>query len=302
MQNAIQVEKLSYRFGHNNYLFDELELDVPNGACFGLLGRNGAGKTTLMKLLCGLLTPQQGKIQWWDKDLKLHATSIYQKVGLLIGEPRLYNHLSGTENLEIYTTYRELPVQRITDVLHQVGLDRQATKKVSHYSTGMRQRLGIALALLHHPDFLILDEPTNGLDPQGIAEVRQLILELRQQHTILISSHLLSEVEQTCTHLAVLDEGKRLFQGTLEGLRLRKQNAQAVVVIESAPGAAWPSDLSIPALPFEGGQFRISSLDKMEIPGLIDRLRSRGFPIYQIRLERPNLEASFLDLFQAERK
>jgi ABC-2 type transport system ATP-binding protein len=233
--------------------------------------------------------------------LREDKLGIYRKIGLLIGEPRLYSHLSGAENLYVYTTYRQLDPGTVPDVLERVGLSQQASKKVRHYSTGMRQRLGIALALLHRPDFLILDEPTNGLDPQGIADVRRLILGLREEHTILVSSHLLSEVEQTSTHLAVLEEGKLLFQGSMEALRSRKRSTGFSLLVETRPEATWPPEIPFPSASLGAGKFRIDLTDREQIPPLIDRLREAGLSLYQFRIEEPDLEASFLDLFQKEK-
>jgi len=297
---VLVTENLSYHFPKGVPLFESLDLEIPDGSCFGLLGRNGAGKTTLMKLVCGLLTRSGDSVRWWGQEFRENKLGIYRKIGLLIGEPRLYNHLSGTENLAIYSTYRKLDSRSIPDMLDRVGLSKQASKKVRHYSTGMRQRLGIALALLHRPDFLILDEPTNGLDPQGIAEVRGLILELREEHTLLVSSHLLSEVEQTSTHLAVLEEGKLLFQGSMEALRSRKRSAGFSLLVETRPETAWPDGIRLPAESLGAGKFRISLTEREQIPPLIDRLRESGLSLFQFRIEEPDLEASFLDLFQKE--
>lgn len=299
-ETVLATENLHYQFRKEDSLFSGLELAIPRGSCFGLLGRNGAGKTTLMKLLCGLLSPKEGSIHWWGKNLQDYQEEIYTRIGLLIGAPRLYNHLSGHENLVVHCLYRQLNRTRIPFVLALVGLCQEAHKKVLHYSTGMRQRLGIAIALLHQPEFILLDEPSNGLDPQGIAEIRTLIQSLRQEATILVSSHLLAEVDQMCTHLAVLEKGQLLFQGTLEDMRARASKEKQAYRIDTAEDVIWPEAPLPVAEKLGDGTFRVLLSGREAAAALIHALSSMNIPVYGFQQEANALENSFLDLFKKE--
>jgi len=296
---AIQTRNLSYRFYRREPLFEHIGLEVPSGSCFGLLGPNGAGKSTLMKLLLGLLRPSRGEVWLLGTHLKRGKQKVYRRLGVLVEEPKLYPHLTGYENLQVYATYRRLPAQRIQRVLDTTGMMPHAHKRVRAYSTGMKQRLGIALALLPDPELLFLDEPTNGLDPQGIAEIRRLILDLQQNRTVVLSSHLLSEVEQTCTHLGVLNEGQLLFQGPMEALLQRKREAGIQVLIE-LPKNLNALPLALPHEARPGGRFLIQLQERADIPELIDALRSRQIPVYQITIQERKLEESFLELFKPQ--
>lgn len=217
---AIQTNNLMFRRG-NIPVINDLNLHVPQGSIFGLLGPNGSGKTTTIRLLLGLLRPASGMVHMLGLPFAAHRLEILTRIGSLVELPTLYLHLTGYENLEITRLLRNLPKTNIASSLQAVGLESSANKKVGTYSLGMRQRLGIALALVGNPELLILDEPTNGLDPAGILDMRNLILALNREHgkTILISSHFLSEIEKIATDLAILNDGRMLYQGTLEQLR-----------------------------------------------------------------------------------
>ena len=220
MTYVIQTHQLSYRRGQQ-LIIDNLNLQVPTGSIFGFLGPNGSGKTTTIRLLLGLIRTIKPGIQLFGQDIRDNRLSILSKIGALIEAPVLYPHLTGYENLEIGRLARRMPQQKIDSVLGLVGLTNDAKKRVEYYSLGMRQRLGIALALLANPDLLMLDEPTNGLDPAGIREIRRLLVDLSQVHgkTIFISSHLLSEMEKLVTHVGILNDGQLLFQGPLTQLQ-----------------------------------------------------------------------------------
>ena len=213
---AIEARGLTYAYPGQPAVFSGLGLTVPEGSVFGLLGANGIGKSTLMKVLVGLLAPREGDVALLGGPIRRAA---FRDVGLLIEQPNLYPHLSGLENLMVMATYRDIGRQRAAEVLELVGLADAGNKRIRHYSTGMKQRLGIAMAILHRPRLLLLDEPANGLDPAGIVSIRGLIRRLNQEEgmSILLSSHLLSEVEQSCTHLGILARGHLAYQGTLEG-------------------------------------------------------------------------------------
>lgn len=219
MTYAIQTRQLSYSRGQQT-IVDNLNLQVPAGSIFGFLGPNGSGKTTTIRLLLGLIRMTKPGIQLFGQEIRDNRLAILRRIGALIEAPVLYPHLSGYENLQIGRLARQVGRKQIESVLAMVGLTQAATKRVEHYSLGMRQRLGIALALLGNPDLLILDEPTNGLDPSGIRDIRHLLVELSQVHgkTVFISSHLLSEMEKLVTHVGILNQGHLLFQGPISRL------------------------------------------------------------------------------------
>lgn len=212
--SIIQTDQLSYAYGDQAVL-DRVSLAVPGGSIFGFLGPNGSGKTTTIRLLLGLIRAPRQKIALFGQDIAGHRLSILGRVGALIESPTLYPHLSGYDNLRISCILRGLPAAHAHRVLEIVDLRADAGKAVHKYSLGMRQRLGIALALLPDPELLILDEPTNGLDPEGAYKVRMLLSDLCKLHgkTVFVSSHLLNEMEKMITHVAILHQGSILFQG-----------------------------------------------------------------------------------------
>ncbi|SDE60663.1 ABC-2 type transport system ATP-binding protein [Dyadobacter soli] len=218
--HIVQTDRLSYSYGDRPVLH-EVSLQVPTGSVFGFLGPNGSGKTTTIRLLLGLIHARGHRIKLFGHEIRRHRLPILRRVGALIETPTLYPHLSGWQNLEIGRLARNAKRGQVEKVLEMVGLTRDASRKVSSYSLGMRQRLGIALALLGDPELLILDEPTNGLDPGGIREIRTLLVGLSQSYgkTILISSHLLAEMEKMVTHVAIINAGYLLFQGSIDHLR-----------------------------------------------------------------------------------
>jgi ABC-2 type transport system ATP-binding protein len=217
---AIQTRGLSKRFGARAAI-DGVDLDVPRGGAFGFLGPNGAGKTTMIRTLLGLTRPSSGTISILGHDLPAGRSAALARVGAIVEEPRFHPHLSGTENLRIIAAARGPEVrERIAPALARVGLAARADEKVRRYSLGMRQRLGVARCLLADPLLLILDEPTNGLDPGGIQEFREMIRAMVEQEgrTVFISSHLLDEVEKICDAVAIIDRGTVITQGPIAEL------------------------------------------------------------------------------------
>ncbi|OYZ43578.1 MAG: ABC transporter ATP-binding protein, partial [Sphingobacteriales bacterium 24-40-4] len=224
----IETRNLSYRFG-NQLVLDQVSLNVGEGSVYGFLGPNGAGKTTTIKVLLNLLQTGEEKVFLFGKDLNKNRVEILSGIGSLIEQPAIYSHLSGRENLLNRALLLQVHSVKVHEMLDLVNLTEHADKKAGQYSLGMKQRLGIALALLHDPKLLILDEPTNGLDPNGIIEIRQLIRKLVQERakTVFISSHLLTEVEKMVTHIGIINRGKLLFQGTIEELHnVSKKNLE----------------------------------------------------------------------------
>ncbi|MEJ7911650.1 MAG: ATP-binding cassette domain-containing protein [Chitinophagaceae bacterium] len=218
---AIETTALSFSFNKRQKVVDTLSLQVPQGSIFGFLGPNGAGKTTTIRLLAGMLLSGNDDIFIHGQSLQKTSPYIFQTVGCLIETPSLYLHLTAKENLTIITTLRGLPHSAIDRILQLVGLKDAAKRKVKEFSLGMKQRLGIGMALLPNPQLLILDEPVNGLDPNGIVEIREMLIRINREEgkTVFVSSHLLNEIEKTCTHIGVINRGVLRYQGTLEEMK-----------------------------------------------------------------------------------
>ena len=212
---AIETKDLSFNY-KKKPLLESLDLQIPTGSIYGYLGKNGAGKSTTIKLLLGLLPALQNTIYHNGLELNSHKREILSMVGSLVESPAYYGNLTGYENLLYLKNIYGCNSQKIYDVLQKVNLMGDKDKMVKRYSSGMKQRLGIAMALLHDPNTLILDEPLNGLDPEGVYEIRELIIDLKKEgKTILLSSHILSEIQKTCTHVGILHDGRLCYQGTL---------------------------------------------------------------------------------------
>jgi ABC-2 type transport system ATP-binding protein len=216
---AVETHGLTKRFG-DNVAVDNVELLVPRGSAFGYLGPNGAGKTTLIRVLLGLTHADAGTMSLLGYDVPRHRDRALARVGAIVDEPRFHGHLTGRQNLQILAAAREPAAKsRIDPALERVGILHRADDKVSKYSMGMRQRLGVAACLLGDPQLLILDEPMNGLDPGGMLEMRDMILSLvAEGRTVVLSSHLLDEVERTCDAVAIVDRGKVIRQGPIAQL------------------------------------------------------------------------------------
>jgi ABC-2 type transport system ATP-binding protein len=234
---AVETHGLTKRFGANTAV-NSVELLVPRGSAFGYLGPNGAGKTTLMRVLLGLTHADAGTVSLLGYPVPRHRDAALARVGAIVDEPRFYGHLTGRQNLRLLATAREAAARdRIGPVLERVGLAHRADDRVSAYSMGMRQRLGVAACLLGDPELLILDEPMNGLDPAGIAGMRDLIQSLvADGRTVVLSSHLLDEVERTCDAVAIVDRGSIIRQGPIS--ELLAGASEAIQVDCSEPGRA----------------------------------------------------------------
>lgn len=216
----IETRRLTRRFG-TQLAVDDLNLQAPEAGVYGFLGPNGAGKTTAIRMLLGLIRPDAGEVHLFGLPVAANRQQLMRRVGALVEAPSLYPHLTGRENLEVTRRLLGAPRALVERALDQIELTADAHRRVREYSLGMRQRLGLALALLNKPELLILDEPTNGLDPAGIHEMRDLIRRLPAEFgvTVFLSSHLLSEVEQIASHIGIIHEGRLLFQGTLSELQ-----------------------------------------------------------------------------------
>lgn len=217
MQDIIKVASLSKQFG-NIKAVDDLSFTVKEGDVYGFLGQNGAGKSTTIRMLLTLIKPTHGEIEIFNLKLRSHRNEILKSVGAIIEKPDLYKYLSAYENLRLFAKLSGIKYseKQLMDQLDMVGLTEREHDKVKTFSQGMKQRLGIAIALVHNPKLIILDEPTNGLDPQGIADIRNLILHLSREmkKTIFVSSHLLNEIEQVATRVLIIDKGRKIVEGS----------------------------------------------------------------------------------------
>ena len=275
-----------------------LDLDVPEGSVYGFLGPNGAGKSTTLKMILGLVRPTAGSIRVLGKSMdSKNRLAVLRQVGSLIESPSYYGHLTGEENLRIVQTLRGVPEKNIREVLQIVRLDGQRGKKVAHYSLGMKQRLGLAAALLGYPKLLILDEPTNGLDPAGIQEMRELICELPERFgmTVVVSSHLLSEIDQMADHVAVIRDGELVFQDTLEALHGRSRHHLALRTTNNAVARAILQEKSVPCQEEEG--YLILPILSDELAGQFTRLLgARNLGVIRLEERQKSLEDIFLEL------
>jgi lantibiotic transport system ATP-binding protein len=296
MEYVLQTKNLTKRFGRENAVVG-LDMKIPRGEVYGFLGPNGAGKTTTIRMLLGLMKPTYGTIQIFNKDLKKEKIDILRKVGSLVENPSYYPHLTAYENLEALRKILGVPKTRIHDVLEIVRLTDVSNKKVKGFSLGMKQRLGIAAALLNQPELLILDEPTNGLDPSGIIEIRNLIKRLPSEFgmTVLISSHLLSEIDQIATTVGILSKGKMIFQDSIEAMRRHAQ--QRIIFKVSDSDHAWRSLLSkgINA-EYKDGVIYLSERSNEKVAQAVSTLVHEGYSIYRVEEEKRSLEDIFLQM------
>ena len=295
--NIIETHDLCKQYG-NALRVTHLDLDVPEGSVYGFLGPNGAGKSTTLKMILGLVRPTAGSIRVLGKSMdSKNRLAVLRQVGSLIESPSYYGHLTGEENLRIVQTLRGVPEKNIREVLQIVRLDGQRGKKVAHYSLGMKQRLGLAAALLGYPKLLILDEPTNGLDPAGIQEMRELICSLPERFgmTVVVSSHLLSEIDQMADHVAIIREGELVFQDTLETLHGRSRHHLALRTTNNAVARAILQEKSVPCQEEEG--YLILPILSDELAGQLTRLLgARNLGVIRLEERQKSLEDIFLEL------
>ncbi|MCL4105752.1 UNVERIFIED_CONTAM: hypothetical protein GTU68_028629 [Idotea baltica] len=299
MDYSIETRNLTHRFSKENILLKDINLQVPEGSIFGFLGKNGAGKTTTLKLILGLLKIQEGDISVFGKDFSMNRISSLKEIGSLVESPSFYAHLSARDNLIILQKVYQCPRTRIDEVLQIVDLAKVGKKKVSQFSLGMKQRLSIAIALLHQPKLLILDEPTNGLDPNGIIEIRTLLKKINNEYgtTIVISSHLLSEIEKLVSHLAIINEGELLFQGTFQGLKLEQKKA-STTKLETNDNVKTCEMLTAQGYHpnIENNLVCIPRAERKEIAKIVKSLVDSNLDIYQINNVELDLESMFINL------
>lgn len=294
----VETQRLDYTFRSGQPILQQLNLQVPEGSIYGFLGPNGAGKTTTLRLILGLLKNQRGVIRLFGNSIDTHRINAMRNTGTLIESPSFYLHLTGKENLEVFRLSLGCPRNRIDEVLKIVGLTDAAQKKASAYSLGMKQRLAIAITLLNDPALLVLDEPTNGLDPSGIIETRELIKKLNKEQgkTILVSSHLLTEVEKMATHIGIIHKGKLLFQGSMQELH-KLQADKAIINIEvndTTRAADLLKDHSIQYV--NGGSLTMNFESRQRTAAINKLLVDGGVDVYQVTVAQHDLENLFVQI------
>ena len=278
------------------YRVQELDIRIKEGDIYGFLGPNGAGKSTTMKMLLGLVKPTSGTIEIMGKPFNEKTRrDILASVGSLIESPSYYGHLTGRENMEIIRRLLDLPQKNIEEAVHIVRMENQMEKKVKNYSLGMKQRLGIAMALARFPKLLILDEPTNGLDPAGIEEMRELIKTLPKQYgmTVMISSHILSEIDQMATVVGIINQGCLIFQERMSVLDTQRE--PQIVLRTSDNNRAYQLVKKVnPQRTADGLQ--IGALTDEQTGAVVQCLCSNGISVYRVEEHRESLEDIFLNL------
>ncbi|WP_343745646.1 ATP-binding cassette domain-containing protein [Chitinophaga sp.] len=301
MAYCIEVAGLAYQFRDKTPVLQDIQLKVPQGAIYGFLGPNGAGKTTTLRLITGLLRMQTGNVQVLGKSFRQHRLEILRQTGCLIESPAIYEHLSAADNLLVLQHIYQCPKANIMEALNTVGLQAVRDKKAGQFSLGMKQRLALAMALLHHPRLLILDEPTNGLDPNGIIEMRELLKKINREQgiSILISSHLLPEIEKLATHIGIISKGRMVFEGSLEQLSGLRQQVRGYLLetTDNAVAAKLLSARDIPIVTDTEG-IQLPALPVAVITELNSQLVQRGIGVYGIQPVKNDLETIFMDLIQ----
>lgn len=278
------------------YRVQELDIRIKEGDIYGFLGPNGAGKSTTMKMLLGLVKPTSGTIEIMGKTFnEKNLRDILASVGSLIESPSYYGHLTGRENMEIIRRLLDLPKKNIEEAVHIVRMENQMEKKVKNYSLGMKQRLGIAMALARFPKLLILDEPTNGLDPAGIEEMRELIKMLPKQYgmTVMISSHILSEIDQMATVVGIINQGCLIFQERMSVLDMQRE-PQIILRTSDNNHAFQLLKKANPQRTTDGLQ--IGALTDEQTGAVVQCLCSNGISVYRVEEHRESLEDIFLNL------
>jgi len=300
-QFVIETKNLSFGFSKKNSTLKNINLKVERGSIYGFLGPNGAGKTTTIRLLLGLLPDPNNSVFLFNQNFLQNRVQCLSKTGALIEQPSLYEHLSGFDNLEITRQLRKIPKERINDVLQTVRLSEAASKKVKAYSLGMKQRLGIALALLPEPELLILDEPVNGLDPSGIMEMRELLQTINKKYntTIFLSSHLISEVEKIVTHIGIINMGEMLFQGTINDLYNLKKNELKVRIKTDNPELAVTLLKASYSIVDHEDTLDIIIQSTKEVNDIIHLLINNNVKVYEAVTDSKNLEQIFLSMTQS---
>lgn len=297
--SLVTVSRLTKKF-RTHLAVDDLSFSVNEGDVYGFLGQNGAGKSTTIRMLLTLVTPSSGHIEIFGMDLRKERKKILSQVGAVIEKPDLYKYLSAYENLSLFARMSGTRISRkeLLAQLEMVGLGDRRDDKVRTFSQGMKQRLGIAVALVHNPRLIILDEPTNGLDPQGIADMRNLILHLSRhlQKTVIVSSHLLNEIEQISTRMLIIDEGKKMTEGTAASLlNPEKTIVEAELADLKSALKLLETTTWFRFLKTIGNRSLLFELPKDQIPELNRAFVQMGIPVLSLQVKN-SLESQFLSI------
>ncbi len=295
MNNILEIEGLTKRFGRITAV-DNMELNIPKGSVFGLLGPNGSGKSTTLGMVLGVVNPTGGRYSWFNEPGNY---KVRKRLGAIIESPSFYHYLSAKQNLRVVCEIKNVDPSRIDVVLERVQLLARKNDPFKTYSLGMKQRLAIASALLSDPEVLILDEPTNGLDPQGIAEIRNLIIDLANEgRTIILASHLLDEVQRICTDFAVLRSGKKIYQGKVNEFSDEIRNLQISCKDEQALDAFLKSSPMISSFRREGDRFSVFLNKDLSITDFHQTVIKNGIVLDLLSLNRNSLEEKFLEILK----
>lgn len=298
MDYVMETQNLTKQY-KSGTVVDHVNLHVPEGKIYGLLGRNGAGKTTVMKMMLQLVHPTSGSVRLFDTDYKENMDVVYRNIGSMIETPGFYNNLTGQENLWLLAKLRgKVSDKAIKNALEMVGLEKEHKKVFANYSLGMKQRLGIAAAIMNEPKLLILDEPINGLDPIGISEIRRFLCELKEKKgtTIFISSHVLSEIEQIADVIGVMNEGHLVEEVCMEELHKRKRKYVEFSLSDSRMASKLLKNNN-PSADYELEEEILRIYDDTKNPGEINRLFvENGIMVNRINESEENLEAYFSEL------
>lgn len=298
MKYIIQTSNLDFQYSKNKKILNNLSINVPKGSIYGFLGPNGAGKSTTMRLLTGIIPGDSNSIFLFEKPIESQIPEVFEKVGALVESPALYLHLSGYDNVKYIALLRQVPLSKIDEVLELVDLTAHKRQKAKQYSLGMKQRLAIAMALLSEPELLFLDEPVNGLDPNGIVEIRKLLVKINKEKgvTIFVSSHLLSEIEKMCTHIGIISKGVLKYEGTMEDLSRKFETCKIQITLDEAEN--WKEKLSSKyanvALE-EQNKITMNLNHTSEIPDFAKEIIQEGARIYEIKILE-GLEEWFMNL------
>ena len=294
----IQTQSLNFQYSKHKKVLDNISINVPKGSIYGFLGPNGAGKSTTMRLLTGIIPEQGNAIKLFGQSLQKQLPLVFSKIGSLVESPALYLHLSGIENLKYIATLRNIPEVKIHETLALVDLTKDGNRKARHYSLGMKQRLAIAMALLSEPELLLLDEPVNGLDPNGIIDIRKLLIKLNKEKgvTIFVSSHLLSEIEKMCTHVGIINKSKLRFEGTMEELSKKANLCKIQVTLDEAEKWVTTLESKYKNVTLTAqNQFTLAIGNKEDIPDFIKELITQKAAVYEVKI-LDGLEEWFLTI------
>lgn len=294
---ALEVSGLEYGYSSKEKVLDGLSMSVTKGSIYAFLGANGEGKSTTIRNILGLLKPSKGDINLLGERVSLGWNSVYSRVGSMIESPSLYYHMTGEQHLNLVCKYRGLSTEKVATTLDLVGLTQARNKKVKAYSTGMKQRLGLGMAIIHDPEMVILDEPTNGLDPSGILEMRRILKQISEAgRTILLSSHILAEVEKVATHFGVLSGGKLIHEGLMDDLSSRRSEQQALRINCSDTEMANRLLEHYEVHVLSSNLIEVNVRTKDENALIVRTLVQNGIKVFEVMKQGSDLEKLFLEM------